>query len=220
MRPSRLSQKGFQLAELLVCVTIFSLVGGLCFYAAASGFRLFAQTTSRQALQRDARAIIAWLQRDLGLSNLMRCHTVARDEGAHRRDGLAVVALDSWQEPLPLDALSLPAWNRIVVYAATRGPKGLLMRQQYLPNAPPPLTAQDVRDTLGPALGGTLNPLEQRRLSGAVQSFSVELVERSNAARIDLTLREETVEGGSGQAREEVLQVQTTITPRNTWPRL
>lgn len=215
------TKSGFALAELLVSMTIFSLVVGLCFYAASAGFRIFAHTTSRQSLQREARAIFAWLQRDMGLSNLVRCRTSQRSNDGHRRDGVAVVGLDSWQTPLSTDPLGLPAWDRVVIYVATRDSSGLLLRQLYAPNsALIPLTAGDVQSILNEGLAGTTPPSDQRRLSGSVRSFQVDLSEERNQAVFDLVLEDTTVDGGGGRARKEVLQIQTTVRPHNTWPRL
>ncbi len=217
----RTATGGFQVAELILSIGIFALVGTVCFYAASSGFRIFANASGRQVLQRDARAIFTWLQRDVGLSNLVRCSSVAREEAGHRRDGLAVAAMDSWQQPLLVDSLGLPAWNRMVAYVATRDARGLLLRQLYLPDgATLPLQHEAIAAMLEPALAGTLTPLDQRRLSGGVESFSVELSEPRNTVVFDLVLKEATVQAGGGQSRQETLQVQTTIYPRNTWPRL
>ena len=218
------SVAGFQLAELMLSIFIFSIVGGLCFYAAASGFRIFANTNSRQTLQRDARAVFAWLQRDVGLSNLIRCERAERLVGSDRRDVLAVAAMDSWQQPIAADGLGLPAWNRLVVYEATDNSRGLLLRQLYTPPAGAiPLQAQTVENMLATLVSGAVgsfNPTDQRRLSGSVRHFEVELSEARNTAVFDLILTEDTVQAGSGRARAEVLQVKTTIFPRNTWPRL
>jgi hypothetical protein len=223
--PGRLRRPGFQLAELLVSVFIFAIVVGICFYAAAAGFRIFAHTTGRQTLQRDARAIFAWLQRDVGLSNLVRCDREARPTGSDRRDVLAVAALDSWQQPIAVDSLGLPAWNRVVVYQAMSS-RNILLRQLFSPATSPiptPLefaTVDDIVDKIVDGTVGVYNPIDQRRLTSSLRSFSVELSEPRNTAVFNLILSEATVEGGSGRARNEVLQVQTTIFPRNTWPRL
>lgn len=209
------------MAELILSIGIFALVGTVCFYAASSGFRIFANASGRQVLQRDARAIFTWLQRDVGLSNLVRCSQVSRETGGHRRDGLGVVAMDSWQQPMLVDTLGLPAWNRVVAYVATQDPRGLLLRQLYRPSAAAlPLQQDAVQGALGQAVAGTASALDQRRLSGGVESFKVELSEARNAVVFDLVLKEATVQAGGGQARQETLQVQTTIYPRNTWPRL
>ena len=218
-------RKGFQLAELLLSVFIFSFVGGLCFLAAASGFRVFNHTSGRQALQRDARAIFTWLQRDVGLSNLLRCERVERITGSDRRDSLAVAAMNSWQQPLRVDSLGLPEWNRVVVYHTTSSATpGRLVRQVYIPSSSDiPLQFQTVSQLLTQVVtetAGAVAPADQRRLSGSIRSFSISKLESSNKLDFSLTLQESTVDAGGGQPRLETLQVETTIYPRNTWPRL
>ncbi len=204
-------------------MVIFALVVGICFAAAVAGFRIFAQTNSRQSLQRDARAIFAWLQRDVGLSNLVRCRTRSRVAGGEHRDLLAVAALDSWQQPLSVDPLGLPAWDRLVVYEATQNSQGYMIRHLFRPmtGVAVPLQPESVTAMLDAfEVPGALDPVDQRRLSSSVRSFRVELSEARNTAVFGLVLSEATVEGGSGGSRNEVLEVQTTIFPRNTWPRL
>lgn len=217
----RAPQRGFQLAELLISAFIFSIIAGICAYAATTGFRIFANTNGRQSLQRDARAIFAWLQRDVGLSNLLRCDRIARPIGSDRRDVLAVAAMDSWQQPILTDPLGLPRWNRLVVYTATPNARGQLLRQLYDPTTVP-LDASDVQSMLDTIVNGPvggLTPTDQRRLTGSLRSFSVELSDARNTAVFDLILTEATAGAVSGR-RNEVLQVQTTIFPHNTWPRL
>lgn len=163
----------------------------------------------------------AWLQRDVGLSNLVRCQRVARPINSDRRDVLAVAAMDSWQQPIPTDSLGLPAWNRLVVYTATPNAQGLMIRQQYNAIATP-LSEQNVISMLDTIVNGPVGGLvatDQRRLSGSLRSFSVELSQARNTAVFDLILSEATA-GPAGGQRTEVLQVQTTIFPHNTWPRL
>jgi hypothetical protein len=185
----------------MLAVFIFALVVGVCFYAAAAGFRIFSNTTGRQTLQRDARAIFAWLQSDLGVSNLVRCQRVSRPVGPDRRDVLAVAAVDSWQ-PVPVDSMGLPAWNRVIIYEATPNDRGLMLRYLFGPTTatPVPLQASSILSMLEQYLtvAGALNPLDQRRLSGSVRSFAVELSEARNTAVLNLVLSEQTVHAGGG----------------------
>ena len=59
------SMRGGALVELLVAISMFTLVMGLCLFAAVSGFRMFGQTNIRYQLQRDTGAIFARLRRDI-----------------------------------------------------------------------------------------------------------------------------------------------------------
>lgn len=215
---------GLVLSELLVSIFVFSLVSGICFYTAASAFRIFTNANSRQSLQRDAQAVASWLQHDLSTTNLMRAQQVQRDFSANRRDALAVVSMSSWQQPIATDTLSLPAWDRAVVYLTSLEEPGKLLRKSLLANGNPlPLQAPGIANILNDIVNEAFpnNQLEnQRRLSNAVQSFSVEILPAYNSISIDLVLSEQTVQGGSGQARKETLEIHTAISPHNTWPRL
>ena len=216
----RLSSFGLSLAEMLVCMTIFALLTGLCFYVAVSGFRIFNQASGRQALQRDARATFSWLQRDIGLSNLVRCTVSPHSAGGTSKDTLALAGLSSWQQPVPVDALGLPSWNTVIVYKVNAD--GALSRYGHDASdlgLAVPLQAADVRQTLQQAESGSAPFRDRRQLTPSVRSFSVSLDESRNVAVVDLLLQTATVGSGVTHTRQEVLQLQTTITAKNTWPR-
>ena len=182
---------------------------------------MFTHGTGRQALQRDTRAIVAWLQRDLGLSNLVRCKTSEHVSGGYRKDSLALVGMSSWQEPIVTDALELPAWDRVIVYLVSD--KGALDRISFEAGAlglAVPLDLAGVVSGLSRAEARSSPPRDRRQLSDSVRTFSITLDQSRNTAVLDLVLQTATIDGGGGQVRQEVLQIQTSITPRNTWPRL
>ncbi len=219
-RGTRAGDGGFQMAELLVASMVFLLLSGLCFYAASAGFRLFAQTTSRQVLQRDARALFAWLQRDAELTNLVLC-SVDRQTSVegYPRTRLGMPTLNSWSEPITVDDNGVPRWDRVVCYTVTEqlGRPGILFRQVKGPQGEPlPLTADGVRAVLG----SFDQPQDQRRLSGSIRSFEVDISLARDLLVFDVVLEDETVSGGTGQTRSEILEFQTVLRPQNTWPRL
>lgn len=203
---------------------IFSLIMGLCFFAASFAFRLFAQTTSRQSLQRQARAIFSWLGQDLSLTNMVRCAHDAQNFGSDRRDSVAIVGMASWQAPIDVDSLKLPKWNSAIVYRATLDSPGRFLRQTLTPpHDQIPLQFPTVSTYLAASAGGTTPPgvaVEQRQLADSVQSFSIELNQSLDCAVITLSLTDKTVQATTGNRRTEALEVQTTVYPRNTWPRL
>lgn len=216
----RPAEKGFQAAELLIATVIFLMISLLCFFAAAAGFRIFTQTTSRQILQRDARAIFAWLQRDAGMTNLLLCAREQRTSVEGQRiDSLGMAGMNSWQEPIALDLNGVPAWNRVIAYVVvpTVGEPGTLLRQVRGPGgAAIPLTEPDIASLLS----SSAPPLDQRRLSGAIRSFAADISLHRQLLIFELVLEEKTVSGGTGRERSEVLELQTVIRPQNTWPRL
>ena len=156
--------RGTTIAELLVVSLIFSMILGVCMYATVSGFRMFQQAGSRHQLQRETAAIFAWLQRDLEVTNLVRCVTESRTSGIDNRDKLGIVGLGSWQEPIAKDALGHPDWDKVIIYSATRDPEaGQLVRQSV--DAPGGADSDTVRTFMvdGAALGADL-----RRLASGV----------------------------------------------------
>jgi hypothetical protein len=208
-------QRGTTIAELLVVSLIFSLILGVCMYATVSGFRMFEQAGSRHQLQREAAAIFAWLQRDLEVTNLVRCVTESRTSGIDNRDKLGIVGLGSWQEPIAKDALGHPDWDKVIIYSATRDPEaGQLVRQSI--DAPGGVTADTVRTFMvdGAALGADL-----RRLAGGVKIFRTVKAVEEESLLIDLVLVQNTVQTGTAGTRKEVFEVQTSVRPRNTFPK-
>jgi len=208
-------QRGTTIAELLVVSLIFSLILGICMFATVSGFRMFEQAGSRHQLQREAAAIFAWLQRDLEVTNLVRCVTETRTSGIDNRDKLGIVGLGSWQEPIAKDALGHPAWDKVIIYSATRDPEaGQLVRQSV--DAPGGATADTVRTFMidGAALGADL-----RRLAGGVKIFRTVKAVEEESLLIDLVLVQNTVQTGTAGTRKEVFEVQTSVRPRNTFPK-
>lgn len=220
-RPSLRPSGGFSLTELIVCSAIFSLLTALCLHLAVRGFAMFEQSNARQSLQKDARAIFSWLQRDLGLSNLVRCAVLSQTVEGAAHDTLAVVGMASWQQPVVSDALGLPAWDSVIIYRSA--PDGLLFRS-YCPASAAglsvPLVRSEVATALQQAVHGSLPYRDRRQLSSSVANFAVRLDEGRNSAHVDLMLRTTAQRVGAGAQRAEVLQLNSMITPRNTWPRL
>ena len=213
----RSQNRGTTLAELLVVSLIFSMVLAICMFAAVTGFRMFEQTNARQQLQRDASAVFAWLQRDLEVSNLLLCHTEERTSGADNRDKLGLVGLSSWQEPIAKTALGYPDWNRVIVYSATRDPEaGLLLRQSIEPPGGI-IGISTVQDFMTDAV---LSNSDMRRLASGVKSFRAARAVSEESIRIDLMLTKVTVQTGTGGERREVFEVQTSVRPRNTFPKI
>lgn len=217
-RHSRRSPRGLGLAETLVVCFIFTLISGLCVLASITGFRMFSQTNARQALQRDAGAVFAWLERDIESSNLTFNVVESRMVDTNHRDRLAVGGLGSWTEPIKTDGMGHPAWDRVVVYEATRETEDgqLLRKVTDVAASRLPLTTATVVDIMT-NVGSTF---DVRRLAGGVRNFEVIKSVGLESVQVKMILTQRTTEVGSHNARTEVLEVQSSVRPRNTFPRL
>ena len=216
------SMRGVALVELLVAISMFTLVMGLCLFAAVSGFRMFGQTNIRYQLQRDTGAIFAWLRRDIESTNLLKTQVLKRTSGDNNRDCLGIVSLGSWQEPIDVTPTGEPNWNRLVVYTATRDPEaGQLVRQVHEPNpGAVPINAAYLSSFLPGILDGSVQVFDQRRLAGGIAEFEVTRSIDNESLHFRLKLSQKAVEAGAGRPRAEVLEVETAIHPRNTIPRI
>jgi len=216
------NDQGLALLELLVAITIFTAILGLCLHTAVTGFRMFGQTNVRQRLQRDTGAVFSWVRRDVEATNLLLSEVVPRSAGLEPRDSVAFVGLTSWEAPLPLTSLGEPQWNQVVAYTATREePYGQLLRQSLNPApAHVPLSQPGVSGFQADLLNGTADLKDQRRLAGGIKAFSVARNLTDESFQFTLKVAAETVEAGGGRGREEVLEVQTAIHPRNTSPKV
>ena len=216
------NRRGLALIELLVAISIFTLVMGLCLFAAVTGFRMFGQTNIRFQLQRDIGAVFAWLRRDIESTNLLKTRVLNRTSGSESRDCLGIVGMDSWQEPINVAATGEPNWNRLVVYTATRDPEaGQLVRQVHEPNpGAAPLNASYISSFLPGIVDGSIQVFDQRRLAGGIVEFAVTRSIDNESLHFSVKLSQKSVEAGAGRPRAEVLEVQTAIHPRNTMPRI
>lgn len=224
MCENRSSSSGFQMLELIVCTGIFLLVALLCAYLASTGFSLFSHTSSRHVLQRDARAMMAWLRRDAGLTNLnlIRVDNNRVSDSGFARNAVGIPSLQSWQDPLPTSALGLPDWNQMVIYLPTRDePHGTLYRQVFnsVGGGHFPLTAPSAQSLFEDLIGGTTKIDAQRRLSSAIKELDFEVTVENDLLLVDLVVEEDAVSGSTGRARKEVLEINVAIKSRNTWPR-
>lgn len=207
--------------ELLIAITVFTLVLLVSMYAAVSGFRMFGHTNVRQQLQRDSASVFAWLRQDLESTNLLRCFVRHREVSGNDRDCLGAVGMESWREPILKDVLGHPKWDRVLVYTATREDKGHLFRRVLVPDAARvPLSKQDVINLLDGSLKGTYPVHDQRRLASGLKVFKVEHSREAESLFFTMKISQTVLNAGSGQPKAEVLEVQTAIYPRNTFPRL
>jgi hypothetical protein len=211
-------ERGTTIAELLVVSLIFSIILGICMFATITAFRMFQQTNARQQLQRDAAAIFAWMQRDLEVSNLNLTVGESRTSGTDDRFRIGMVGMADWEEPILRDSIGHPAWNRVIVYSATRDPDtGLLVRQSV--NVPGGLAvnAGTVSDLMKDS---ATQDADLRRLASGVKIFRASPSMANESVQIELVLTQQTSQLGTGGQRREVLEIQTSVRPKNTFPKI
>lgn len=186
---------------------------------------MHAEASVKQSLQREVQAIAAFMEEDGSKTNFFRTANRSRtlSEG-QRRDGLAMVAMDTWQGDVALDPLGLPAWNTLIAYTATRDePSGQLLRQVVQPAAVP-INDADVSGLLDSILAGTLSGgeamLSERRLSSSVRDFVVETQSGLGIITCELILKETLAQTDGLGSQDELLNVRVVIYPQNTWPRI
>ena len=217
--------RGFSIAEMLIAAFTFLLVFGVGLWAVSRGMHMHAEASVKQSLQREIQAIAAFMEEDGSKTNFFRTGNEARPIGdGRRRDGLAMVAMDSWQESVALDAIGLPAWNNLIAYVATRDePYGRLVRQVIQPAAVPIQDAQ-VPPLLSAALSGVLpggdTLLSERQLSESVDEFIVEPQSGLGLIVCEIALKETLVQTDGQGAQNEVLNVRIMLYPQNTWPKI
>jgi len=228
--------KGFTLLESLVTIAV---LGGLIavvfavFRVGATGFKV---GTNRLDLQGDLRRLMAPLRKDLQNSSFQSTSFVpisvdvpARPPNANptvtvQRDGLSLNGLLRPQEDGSYDNDSgLPIWDCYICYFATLDqPDGKLVRM-VLKDSSHSVLSRPLN--LGPGdLSLSNKDLLQnnlRVLSDQMMEFGVTLDESNQLVRLHIRLRSKIghqVMGG--RSLVEILEVQTTIDPANTNPRL
>lgn len=232
MKPVR----GFTLLEAMFTVAI---MGGLIvilagvFSTAAAGFKL---GNSRLGLQGELRRILAPLRRDLRNASYQSAsvapiavRVAAAPPGAVpqvdvRRDRLCFNGLkNNGRNNSQYDPDSgKPLWDCYLVYFATAdNPNGRLVRA-VLDVSPPRLTARVFPNLNGADLSLSNPALAAeglRVLSKQVLAFDAELDDTTQMVRFGLRLRAEAGRR-EGKSTAEIMEVQISVRPANTWPRL
>ena len=219
------TNRGFSIAEMLIAAFTFLLVFGVGLWAVSRGMNMHSEAAVKQSLQREIQAIAAFMEEDGNKTNFFRTANQARTvTDGRRRDGLAMVAMDTWQGDIALDAIGLPAWNNLVAYVATRDePRGRLVRQVIQPGITPIQDTQ-VLTLLNSALSGVLNGgdtmISERQLSESVDQFIVEPRAGLGLLVCEISLKETLAQTDGKGLQSEVLNVRIMLYPQNTWPRI
>jgi len=228
--------KGFTLIESLVTIAV---LGGLVlvifavFQVGATGFRV---GTNRLDLQGDLRRLMAPLRKDLQNSSFQSTSFVSQSINVPsrpprpnptvtvQRDGLSMNGLLQPEDDDSYNKDSgLPIWDCYICYFATLDqPDGKLVRM-VLRDPSHDVLSRPLN--LGPAdLSSANRDLLQNNLkvlSDQMMEFGVTLDQSNQLVRLHLRLRSKIGhQMMGGRSLVEILEIQTTINPANTNPRL
>ena len=211
------------LIELIISLSMLSLLLLLIFATFEMGTRLFRDTSVRQSSEMELRGIKLMLERDINLSNFWHSNinSSPREMAGQKRDALSLVSLNNWDDPANYDPVSKrPAWNRYIVWYGTLEPKGRLVRQAV----DPPLGGSPYFNGPYAALSTNLsdNPLSNqhlvysRVLTDNLREFQTETRFQNGTIRVRIRLQ------ASGSKRpqsmentEDHLEVTMTFQPKN-----
>lgn len=219
---------GFTLLETVVTTMVLGslmLVIFAVFSLGASGFRV---GSNRLQLQGDLRRVLIPLRRDLENSSFPSMSATVLEIATPqkpplplpsmpaRRDGICMNGLrDSLSDSSYADGSGLPQWDCFVLYFATQDlPDGRLMRlllKDATPSVlslPRPLSLADLSFA-----NPDLISREARVVSDQVLGFQVRLDSSNQLVHVGLKLR-------TREPQLELLEIEMTIDPLNTSPRL
>ncbi len=224
LKRSSASLPGFTLLELLISMSLLSLLLILIFAAFDLGTRIFQETAVRQSSETQLRNIRVLLERDAKLASFWYSNSISRSTTDGERDALSLAAVSDWDDPTKYDSTTgRPLWDRYIVWYATTGETGSLYRQIVAPSFPGPALAT-AYGSLGTNLSD-LNPLANedvvfsRLLSENVVDFRADLKAQNGTVTTTIRLLSK---GGkralSGVKVEDHLEVTLVFQPKNTWP--
>lgn len=211
------------------------MLGGiitLTFMALGMTTATFSESTLRQSSEQQLKVISLMLERDLELTDFWGAIASSPvTPPAAPRDGLAILGLSDWNDPdLFEPTTKRPLWNRYVVWHATSGTPGKLVRQVLRPTTPP--TSPSVALSLFPtddlnailstgAPKSHLEVLSARDLSDQIETFKVSTLLENGTIKVELKLHHKGLRRAqSMEQAEDFLEGQWTILPRNSWPRI
>ncbi|MFN8610519.1 MAG: prepilin-type N-terminal cleavage/methylation domain-containing protein [Vulcanimicrobiota bacterium] len=229
-------RRGFTLLESLVTIAVF---GGLVvflfgvFSVGASGFKV---GTNRLELQSEMRRVLTPLRKDLQNSSFQTMSSVAVSTNVPQnppfpspgldvqRDGICMNGLRNLNSESSYDSeTGLPVWDCFICYFGTLdSPDGKMVRMLLrdpshdVVGTPRSLSAGDLSLSNPDLLNGGV-----KVLSDELMEFGVSLDNSNQLVRLHLKLRSKAGhQQMGGRSLVEVLEIQTTVDPINTHPRL
>lgn len=218
-------RSGFSLPELITAMFVLGLLTTVVFASFITGTRFFYETSMRQSAENELRAIKTLMERDFDMTNFWWISTDDEPTADGQRDAVAMVALNDWNDPVNFEfGTDRPMWNRYVMWYATRGNPGSLVRQVIDVDPSPaaflevPYPAVDTnRSDANPAANTGVETF--RYLSRNVVDFQVTPRLQNGSIRVRLRLHRQGKQRGlSEDLAQETLEVTMTFKPKNTWP--
>ncbi|MBN9413980.1 MAG: prepilin-type N-terminal cleavage/methylation domain-containing protein [Candidatus Eremiobacteraeota bacterium] len=230
-------RRGFTLLESLITIAVMGGLVLMVFAVFEVGVTGFKVGGNRLDLQGDLRRVLTPLRKDLQNSSFQSVSTVSvtadniplkppnpSPAATVQRDGLCMNGLRNSQDDDSYDNVSgLPIWDCFVCYFATQdSPDGKMVRM---------LLRDPSRDTLGiprplsPSDLSLSNPdllaSNVRVLSDQIMEFGAVLDPANQLVRLHLKLRSKVGrQQMGGRSLVEILEIETTVDPANTNPRL
>lgn len=232
-----MKSRAFTLLESLVTIAVLGglvLVVFAVFEVGVTGFRVGG---NRLDLQGDLRRVLTPLRKDLQNSSFQSLSMVtvsayniplkppaASPAVTVQRDGLCMNGLRNTQDDDSYDADSgLPVWDCFICYfASLDAPDGKMLRMMLKDpsrntlSVPRSLASSDLSLSNPDLLANNI-----RVLSDQVMEFGVTLDPSNQLVRLHLKLRSKVGrQQMGGRSLVEVLEIETTVDPANTNPRL
>lgn len=217
--------RGLSLIELLIAMTIFSLLLGSVFLLFGIGTRGFRTVENRQTAQNQLASIRAAFQSDLQVSHFYGIHldtsnTFLIDGVEQPRHALSAVAIS---DPSERNQFGVPNWDQWALYRVTYEEKGQLVRHTVSPEpgqrGPALLRAADGLPALARAVS-VYNPAwsdvsPPSVLARGLRSLRARLDESERAVELAVTIEQKT---DHLNARPDVITATFYIKPHNTVP--
>jgi hypothetical protein len=230
-----LRRRGFGLLDVILSLTLLSILSWLMFSIFAQCSSLFGLGNSRASLQSEMRRIQVTLGREVlqtsfyTISTQVDTITVPRDDTQNmqaRRDSMSCATLNDSGASASFDNISgLPKWDRYAVYMASKeSPNGKLIR--FLVNRTGAINDEQL--VMSPALSGVVSgypgsalPRTTKIVTHRLVHFAADTNPADQTTTLSLIIRGDAGRITTGRkTTAELLETKLIFRPENTWPRL